>query len=108
MSVRSKKRRPVAESGVHGHPAKVGAKVPVFIVAENGEPIFEGWADVVSACISNPHWYRVRFQHERVDRVRLILPPSLHDDPILSCALLREFLHTGALSPFDDFFPAGI
>lgn len=98
-------RHPVGESGVHGHPVKVGSKVPVFIIADDGEPTFEGLAHIVAPCISYPHWYRVRFQHERVDRVRLVLPPSLHDDPILSCALLSEFLRTRGLSPFDEFFP---
>ena len=79
--------------------------IPVFIIAIDGEPIFEGWAQVVAACISYPHWYRVRFQHEHVDRIRLILPPSLHDDPALSCALLNELLRTRGLCPWTEFFP---
>ena len=87
------------------HPIKIGTDVAAFIIADDGEPTFEGRARIVSPCISHPHWYQVRFQFEQVDRVRLIFPSSLHNDPALSCALLREFLRTRGLSPFDEFFP---
>ena len=94
-----------ARSIKSAHPIKIGTNVAVFIIADDGEPMFEGWARIVSACISYGHWYRVRFQLEQVDRIRLIFPPSLHDDPAPSCALQREFLRTRGLSPFDEFFP---
>jgi hypothetical protein len=98
-------RRPAGEAGVHGHPATVGARLPVFITTEDSKPTFEGWAHIVSACASYPHWYRVRFEHEQVDRIRLVLPPSLHGDPVLGVELLRELLHTRGLCPWSEFFP---
>ncbi|SRR6266403_2480930 len=102
MPVRSKKRRPV--SAPASHPLGAGAKVPVFIIADDGQPIFEGWVSIVSACISYPNWYRVRLRDEQVTRIRFI-NPDWQKNPERSFALLREFLHTGALSPFDEFFP---
>jgi hypothetical protein len=95
-----------APSRTSAHPIKIGTDVAVFIIADDGQPIFEGWARIVSGCISYGHWYRVRFRSEQLERIRLIFPASVHDDPVLSAELLREFCRTRGLSPIDDFFPA--
>jgi hypothetical protein len=84
------------------HPYNVNDRVAIFII--DGSVVFEEWADVVASCISYPHWYRVRFLNEQLDRIRLVLPASLHTDPLLSCAFFSELLRTRGVLPFDDLF----
>ncbi|GLR90893.1 hypothetical protein [Bradyrhizobium iriomotense] len=94
---------PVANSS--GHPIAIGSSVPAYIINDDAELRFEGFTRVVSHCESYPHWYRVRFEREQVDRVRLILPPLIHNDPWLTAELLRELWRTRGLSPWTEFFP---
>ena len=69
-----------------------------------GRLTYPGTAIVVHAWHTYEHWYAVRFKNEKVTRVHFI-NPDWQKNPERSFALLREFLLTGALSPFDDFCP---
>ena len=82
-----------------------GALVSIFIIEGAGELIFEGRAIVISLCRHDRFFHRVRFLSERVDRIRLVLPPSPHESPLLFTEAMRELLRTRGLSPWSDFFP---
>jgi hypothetical protein len=84
---------------------QIETEVAIFIVDDIGRLIFEGWASVSTPCGTYAHWYRVRFLHEKVDRIRLILPPRLQETPELFCALFCELTRTRGISPWDEFFP---
>ena len=98
------KRRQPSFGEMQGNELPAKSRVPIFVVRNSEGPIFEGWARIVSPCVALPHWYRVRFENEQVDRIRLVLPASLHDAPFLSAELLRELLRSGGVSPWTEFF----
>jgi hypothetical protein len=93
-----------APSMTSAHPIKIGTDVAVFIIADDGHPIFEGWARIVSGCISNGHWYRVRFRRETADRIRIVLPPSPHENPALLAEAMCELTRTRGLNVWSEFW----
>ena len=93
-----------ARSIKSAHPIKPGTDVAVFIIADDGQPFFEGWARIISGCISYGHWYRVRFRFETVDRIRLVLPPAPHQHPALFAEAMREFTRSRGVNPWPEFW----
>jgi hypothetical protein len=83
---------------------EIGRVVTVFGVTASGQLFIEGRARIEAACAA-PHYYRVRFEGERVSRIRFV-HPDWQRDPHDALELMNSFLCANDAAPsFDDFFP---
>jgi len=84
---------------------EIGSVVSIFIITgDENELTFEGRATVVSVCRHDRFFFRVRFLRETVDRIRVVLPPSPHNNPALFVEAMRELIRTRGLNPWPEFW----
>jgi hypothetical protein len=87
------------------HPLNVGDAVVVFALDGLGRVWLEGHAAIIAPC-TQPHIYRVRFHHEKRNRIRFV-NPDWQARPDRSLALLIEFFRANRITnpSVADFFP---
>jgi len=94
----------VATEALAASPLRQGAVVSVYRIDPRTGALFIEGRGVIERRCRRPHFFYVRFDGEKVCRIRFVLPWQY--DPERCLALLRAFWEASCAPPsVDEFFP---